>query len=404
MRKITVFAVSFLMFALSNNLNAQENKEEKKEEKKEGFQFTEVKRLPTTSVKSQDRAGTCWSWSTISFLESEIIRLGKDSVSLAPLYIVWNTYDEKAKRYVRMHGNLNFDQGGSFADVLWVIKNYGIVPLSEYSGLNYGEEVHAHSELNAVLKAYVEAIVKNPNKKLSTAWLRGFDGVLDAYLGAKPEKFQYKAKEYNPQTFYKNATGLNMDDYVSLTSFTHHPFYTAFPIEVPDNWIGEISYNIPIAELMDVMDKAIDNGYTFAWGSDVSEDGFVRRGSVAVVPDLDNVEMADAEIAKWTALPKAKKVEEWLKNPGKEKQITQEMRQEAFDNYQTTDDHGMHVIGKATDQNGNKYYIVKNSWGEYGDYKGYLYASYPFVEYKTLNIVIHKDALPKNLKTKLGIK
>jgi bleomycin hydrolase len=373
------------------------------EEKKEGYQFTDIKRLPATSVKSQDRAGTCWSWSTISYLESEIIRLGKDSVSLAPLYIVWNTYDEKAKRYVRWHGNLNFGQGGAFADVLWVIKNYGIVPLSEYSGLNYGEDVHVHGELDAVLTAYVETIVKNPNKKLSTAWLRGYDAVLDAYLGAKPQKFNYKGKEYTPETFYKNATGLNMDDYVSLTSFTHHPFYTSFPIEVPDNWIGEVSYNIPIDELMGIMDKAIDNGYSFAWGSDVSEDGFTRSG-IAVVPDIKSTEMSDAEIAKWTSLPKDKKMEEWLKNPGKEKQITQEMRQISFDNYQTTDDHGMHAMGKATDQFGNKYFIVKNSWGEYGDYKGYLYASYAFVKYKTLNIVIHKDAIPKELKNKLGIK
>ena len=397
MKKIMIFAIAFVL-SFPAIVSAQTE-----EEKKEGFQFTDVKRLPVTAVKSQDRAGTCWSWSTISYLESEIMRLGKDSVSLAPLYIVWNTYDEKAKRYVRMHGNLNFGQGGAFADVLWAIKNYGIVPFSEYSGLNYGEDIHAHGELDGILKAYLDAVVKNPNRKLSSAWLRGYDAVLDAYLGEKPEKFSYKGKEYSPVSFYKDATGLNMDDYVSLTSFTHHPFYTSFPVEVPDNWIGEYSYNLPLDELMSIMDKAIDNGYTFAWGSDVSEDGFVRRGSVAVVPDFDNVEMADSEISKWTALPKTKKMEEWLKNPGKEKVITQEMRQEAFDNYQTTDDHGMHVIGKATDQNGSKYYIVKNSWGEYGDYKGYLYASIPFVAYKTLNIVIHKDALSKDLKKKLGI-
>jgi len=395
MRRIVVYAVIALWLV---PLAVQSQTEGKKE----GYQFTELKRLPTTSVKSQDRAGTCWSWSAISFLESEIMRMGKDSVSLAPLYIVWNTYNEKAKRYVRMHGHLNFGQGGAFADVLWAIKNYGIVPLTEYSGLNYGDSIHAHGELDAVLKGYVDAIIKNPNKKLSPVWLKGFNAVLDVYLGAKPEKFKYKGKEYTPETFYKNVTGLNMNDYVSLTSFTHHPFYTSFPIEVPDNWIGEYSYNIPINELMAVMDKAIDNGYTFAWATDVSEDGFLRKG-IAVVPDIKSVEMADAEIAKWVALPKDKKMEEWLKNPGKELQITQEMRQIAFDNYQTTDDHGMHVIGKATDQFGNKYFIVKNSWGEYGDYKGYLYASYPFVEYKTLNIVIHKDALSKELKKKLGI-
>ena len=401
MKKVIIFAIP-LLFAFQNSINAQGDSVSSGE-KKEGYQFTEIKRLPATSVKSQDRAGTCWSWSAISFLETEIIRLGKDSVSLSPLYIVWNTYNEKSRRYVRWHGKLNFGQGGAFADVLWAIKQYGIVPLDVYLGLNYGDSIHAHGELDALLKAYLDVIVSNPNKKLSTVWQKGYDGILDAYLGAKPAKFTYKGKEYTPESFYKNATGLNMDDYVSLTSFTHHPFYTAFPIEVPDNWIGAYSYNVPIDELMDIMDKAIDNGYSFAWATDVSEEGFVRRGSVAVVPDYSSVEMANAEIAKWTALPRDKKMEEYLKNPGKEKEITQEMRQEAFDNYQTTDDHGMHAIGKATDQNGNNYFIVKNSWGAYGDYQGYLYASYTFVKYKTLNIVIHKDALSNELKQKLGI-
>ena len=269
MKKITSLV---LMLALALSVYAQDNKEA------EGYKFTELKRLPATSVKSQDRAGTCWSWSTISFLETEMMRLGKDSVSLSPMFIVWHTYNEKADKYVRMHGKLNFGQGGASADVTWAIKNYGIVPLEVYKGLNYGEDVHVHGELDGILKAYLDVVVSNPNRKLSTAWKRGYDGVLDAYLGEIPEKFTYKGKEYTPMSFYKEATGLNMDDYISLTSFTHHPFYTQFALEVPDNWIGEMSYNIPLDELMDVLDKAIDKGYSFSWGSDVSERGFSRDG------------------------------------------------------------------------------------------------------------------------------
>ena len=391
-----------LLLALATVATAGNSKKKKKEEEKQGYQFTELKRLPATSVKSQDRAGTCWSWSTISFLESEMMRLGKDSVSLAPMYIVWNTYNEKADKYVRMHGCMNFAQGGASADVNWAIKNYGIVPLEIYSGLNYGENIHAHAELDGVLGAYLKVIVSNPNKKLSTAWKKGFDGILDAYLGAKPEKFTFRGKEYTPMSFYQ-STGLNMDDYISLTSFTHHPFYTKFALEVPDNWIGEESYNLPLDELMEVLDKAIDNGYTFSWGSDVSEIGFLRDG-IAIVPDMENTETSDAEIAKWVKMKKEDKQAKLLEKPGKEKTITQEMRQEAFDNFQTTDDHGMHAVGKAVDQNGNKYFIIKNSWGDYNQDHGYLYASYPFVAYKTTSIMIHKDALPQALKDKLGIK
>lgn len=395
MKKFTSLTLGLLL-AATTIATAQDKADE-------GYKFTDIKRLPTTSVKSQDRAGTCWSWSTISFLESEIMRKGKDSVSLSPMFVVWNTYHAKGDKYVRMNGHVNFGQGGASADVTWAIQNYGIVPLELYKGLNYGEDVHAHGELDAVLKGYVDAVIKNPNKKLSTAWQRGYDGVLDAYLGEKPEKFNWKGKEYTPMTFTSDACGLNMDDYISLTSFTHHPFYTQFALEVEDNWIGEMSYNIPMDEMMEVLDKAIDNGYTFSWGTDVSEMGFTRDG-LAIVPDENIKEMSDAEIAKWVKMPKSAQQAELLKKPGKEKVITQELRQKEFDNKLTTDDHGMHVVGKAVDQIGNKYFIVKNSWGNYGKYNGYLYASYPFVAYKTTSIMIHKDALPKDLKKKLGIK
>ena len=371
--------------------------------KPEGYKFTDVKRLPATSVKDQYRAGTCWSWATSSFLESEMMRTGKDSVNLAAMYFVKHAYSDKAEKYVRLHGVLNFAVGGASSDVTNMAKKYGIVPLEVFQGLNYGEPSHVFGEIDAVLKAYVQAVVENNNKRLSTAWKRGFDAILDTYLGPEPEKFEYQGKEYTPMTFATDACGLNMDDYVSLTSFTHHPFYTQFALEVEDNWIGEMSYNLPLDELMDVLDKAIDKGYTFSWGSDVSEIGFTRDG-LAVVPDVNIKEMSDAEIAKWVKMPKTQQQAELLKKPGKEKEITQELRQQEFDNKLTTDDHGMHVIGKAVDQIGNKYFIVKNSWGDYGKYKGYLYASYPFVAYKTTSVMIHKDALPKDLKKKLGIK
>lgn len=395
MKKITCLTLGVFLASMTM-ATAQEKKES------EGYKFTDIKRLPTTSVKSQDRAGTCWSWSAISFIESEIMRVGKDSVSLSPMFVVWNTYDGKADKYVRMHGNLNFGQGGASTDVTWAIKNYGIVPLSVYSGLNYGEEVHAHGELDDVLKNYVSAVAKNSNKKLSTAWKRGYNAVLDAYLGAKPEKFNWKGKEYTPQSFVKDAMGLNMDDYISLTSFTHHPFYEQFAVEVPDNWLGALSYNLPLDEFMDVLDKAIDKGYSIAWASDVSEKGFVS--GMATVPVANTKEMSDDEMAKWIKMPQKDKDAELMKKPGKEKEITQELRQQEFDNYLTTDDHGMHILGKAVDQIGNKYFIVKNSWGGYGEYKGYLYASYPFVAYKTTSVVVHKDALSKDMKKKLGIK
>ena len=275
-----------------------------------------------------------------------------------------------------------------------------------YNGLNYGEPNHAFGEIDDVLAGYVNAVIKNSNKKLSTAWKKGFDGILDAYLGEEPEKFEYKGKEYTPRTFADEVVGLDMDDYVSLTSFTHHPFYSQFAIEVPDNWLWGMSYNLPIDELAQVMSNAIDNGYTFAWASDVSEKGFqTSQPGVAVVPTTDTKEMSGAEIAKWEAMPKGKQTQDAFKQgPAPEKVITQEMRQQEFDNYLTTDDHGMHVIGKAKDQNGTVYYIVKNSWNQYNKFGGYFYASEPFMKYKTMNIIVHKNAIPKDIRKKLGIK
>ncbi len=374
-----------------------------KDNKKEELKFTDIKRLPTTSVKNQYRAGTCWSWSTLSFIESEMIRIGKEQVDLSAMYVVWESYKGKAEKYVRLHGNMNFAGGGAICDIPWCIKNHGIVPLEVYKGLNYGTDNHVHGEMDAVLKKYVEGVVENKNKKLSTAWMRGYEGILNAYLGEIPEKFTFKGKEYTPQSFAKEAVGLDMDDYVLISSYKHHPFYKPFGVTVPDNWLWGEAYNLPLEEMMETMDNAIENGYTIAWASDISEAGFNSRAGYAVVPEDQLEDMAGLEMAKWEKTGNNAKVNKETHSTGN-MVITQDMRQKAYDNYETTDDHGMHIVGKAKDQNGKDYFIVKNSWGEYNKYKGYFYASYPFVAYKTMNFMVHKDAIPKKIRKKLGIK
>ena len=356
-------------------------------------------------MKNQSRTGTCWCFSTMSFLESELLRQGKGEYDLSEMFIVSHSYKDKADKFVRLHGKLNFAQGGSFEDVLYAWKHYGIVPESVMTGLQYGEEQHAHSEMEGAATAYVNAIIKNSNGKLSPVWKKGFDGIIDAYLGELPETFTYNGKEYTPMSFAKEL-GINADDYVSLTSYTHHPFYSKFAIEVEDNWRWADSYNLPLNEFMEVFDNAINNGYSIAWGSDVSEKGFTRNG-VAVVPDIKTMETAGSDQDRWVGLSRAEKdaeIRKMLEKPCKELTITQEMRQKDYDNYQTTDDHGMHIYGIAKDQTGKKFYMVKNSWGTDNKYKGTWYASEAFVAYKTMNIVVHKDALPKAIKAKLGIK
>ena len=371
------------------------------------YEFKVVKELPITSVKNQASSGTCWCFSTISFLESELLRKGyKDpDLDLSEMFVVSKAYQDKAEKYIRLDGVLNFGQGSDFGDVIETIQTYGIVPNSVMDGLNYGETRHMHSEMAAALTGYLQAIAKVPNRHLSTAWKDGFRGIVDAYLGACPETFQYKGKTYTPQQ-YRDEIGLNnLDEYISLTSFTHHPFYTQFAVEVPDNWRWTPSYNLPIDELMEVMYNAIDNGYTVAWGSDVSETGFDRQG-IGVMPDVQAVEEAGSDQARWvgvSAEDKAKQLATMREN-APEMTITQEMRQKAFDNKETTDDHGMHIFGTAVDQNGTKYFMVKNSWGVTGKYDGIWYCSDSFVRYKTLNILVHKDAVPKAIKAKLGIK
>lgn len=369
----------------------------------QGYQFTVVKENPVTSIKNQSSSGTCWAFSALGFIESELIRTGKGEHDLSEMYIVRRNYKDKAVKYIRVHSSLNFAQGGSFADVIETINEYGVIPEDAYKGLNYGETVHRHSEMEAGLSGYLKGIAQNGNKKLSTAWGNGFDGILDAYFGVVPAQFEYNGKTHTPQSLAKEL-GLDSGNYISITSFTHHPFYTPFAIEIPDNWRWALSYNLPVGEMMKTIDNALENGYTIAWATDVSEIGFTRNG-IGVIPDEEAAENIGSDQAHWLGLSQNERNQR-LRNklesgPVAEKEITQEMRQITFDNYETTDDHGMQIYGIAKDQNGKKYYMVKNSWGETGKYKGIWYVSEAFVKFKTMSIVIHKDAVPKDIAKKL---
>ncbi len=387
-------------FAISGM--AQEAKE------KEGFVFTTVKENPVTSVKNQSRAGTCWCYSSLAFIESELLRLGKGEFDLSEMFLVHNTYLDRADKAVRTHGDVSFSQGGSFYDVLYGMEKFGLVPEEEMRpGVMYGDSLSNHNELTAVSNAVVDAIAKGRLRSLQKdannkmLWKKAIESIHDIYLGERPEKFTYKGKEYTPKSFYESL-GLNADDYVSLTSYTHEPFYTSFVLEIQDNWRWAQSYNLPIDELMQVFDNAIMNGYTIAWGSDVSESGFTRNG-VAVLPDAEKAqELSGSDMARWLKMkPEQKQLNT---KPQPQKWVTQEERQVAYDNYETTDDHGMQIYGIAKDQEGNEYYMVKNSWGTDSKYKGHWYASKAFVRYKTMNIVVHKNALPKDIAKKLGLK
>ncbi len=369
------------------------------------FQFTTVKANPITSVKNQASSGTCWAYSTISFVESEIIRLNgiKDEAAypdLSEFFVVSHSYSDRADKYVRLDGNLTFSAGSEADDVLDVIRDYGMVPQAEMTGMNYGYELPAQSELDAVLKAYVQAVAKVPNRnKLTTAWKRGFQAVLDEYLGEYPETFTVNGVTYTPES-YRDALKFNPDDYVTLTSFTHHPFYTKFAIEVCDNWRWDEAYNVPIDEFMEVLDNAIEKGYTAAWGTDCSESGFTRDG-LGLLLDTKAMAAAGSDQEHWVG-----KSDEEKPAPVAPVELegTQEFRQQGFDEKTTTDDHGMHIYGIAKDQNGKKFYMVKNSWGSTGKYEGIWYISENFVRGKSMDIVVHKDALPKDIAKKLGIK
>lgn len=359
------------------------------ENSKDHFTFTDVINLENTSIKDQGSSGTCWSYSGNSFIESEMIRMGKKPVELAQIFTARNAYIEKGKMYVKMHGAVTLGEGGAFHDVMNMYKKYGTVPRSVYTGLQEGQTRNNFSEMSAMMESVLSSVIKN--KKLSDNWEKAYTAVIDTYLGEAPTEFTYEGKKYTPKTFADEVVGINPDDYVELSSFQEYPWYSKFTLLVPDNWAFDQVYNVKMDELVEVVDNALKNGYTVAWGGDVSERGFSWRNGVAYVPEIDFEQMTAAQRA------------EMFNGPKPEKKLTDADRQKAFDNYETTDDHGMHIVGIAKDQNGKEYYIVKNSWGLSNDYQGYLYMSKDFMKYKATDIMLHKDALPKTIAKKLGV-
>lgn len=356
---------------------------------KESFTFTDVINLENTSIKDQGSSGTCWSYSGNSFIESEMIRMGKKPVELAQIFTARNAYIEKGKMYVRMHGAVTLGEGGAFHDVMNMYKKYGTVPRSAYTGLQEGQTRNNFSEMSSMLEAVLGSVIKN--KKLSDNWEKAYTSIIDTYLGEAPAEFVYEGKKYTPKTFAKEVVGLNPEDYVEISSLKEYPYYTKFTLLVPDNWSFDQVYNVRMNELVEIVDNALKNGYTVAWAGDVSEKGFSWKNGIAYVPETD--------FEKMTADEKSN----MFNGPKPEKHTTEDERQKAFDNYETTDDHGMHIVGVAKDQNGKEYYIVKNSWGMSNDYQGYMYMTKEFMKFKATAIMLHKNAVPKNIAKKLSI-
>lgn len=370
-----------------------------------GFTFTDLKVIKSTPVKDQDRSGTCWCYSTNTFFENEILRKTGKEVHLSEGFVVSHCYLDKAMKYIRMDGEINFAEGGAAHDVPYVWATYGMVPHEVYTGFMPGYKKFNTSELTSNLKGYVGVINERKLKKLTPAWIEGFKGILDAYMGKLPETFTYEGKTYTPQS-YAASLPIDLNDYVAITSFTHHPFYKPFVLEVADNWLWGTFENVPLNELLEIANNAIDKGYTIAWGADVSEPGMKWRKGYAVLPvEKDVPDLEGSDLERWTQLSdKDREEEKWdIKGPVEEQVVTQELRQQMFDNKETTDDHGMVIVGKAVDQKGNRYFKVQNSWDTNQLYHGFFYVSEAYFLAKTMNIYLHKDAVPAKIAKKIGL-
>ncbi len=392
---LTLTTLSFCQFGYTEQGTNAENSQ---------YKFTKISLLETTPVESQGWTGTCWSFSALSFFESELIRQGTENPDLlSEMYIVRKAYESKAEKYIRMDGKINFSEGGAFHDIPYVIRRYGIVPLEVYKGLNYGTESHDHSELFAVIDGIVQGVLSSKGNGITTAWKTALNGALDAYLGEDIKEFEFNGKKYTPKSYAKEI-GLDMDNYLSLTSFTHFEENEKCMLAIPDNWAWGTSYNVSLDNLMKATEYALKNGYTVAWGADVSEKGFSFSNGMAINPVDPSTIQVHGKDNKNFSDAGADKVSNAFLEPVEEVEVTPEIRQEGYDNKTTTDDHGMHIVGLFKDQNGTKFFLVKNSWGT-GNYpEGYLYVSESYFKWKTINVYMHKDALSPSMKNKLGIK